>query len=401
MSKNRASIHLDETQERIAEEAVRESYATPGTPPFQSKAEVYRKLIDIGIEHISTDAEGIEIEELVSDAALVEHERERLKERSKPTIRAAKTAQRFRKLTEDLFSGERGERATPSVIETIAESYLSELASAAEVGTIPDDSVREQTLAIERRVAEYREDYEAARYAPHDPSDPEAVEIGRDIRAMRSSIEEIVATIVDKAESEAFDPDAIVRSVSAQYGVSEEAIEIVLDLIVPEDVDPRLALKAGDGVEFREILPTEPALDSAPEPDGELVRNGGHGTIGIRFEENELEPASEVEGATLNGDAPGAVDVIDGDELRDRIDAISVPSEADDVVDRGEGIETDGGRDLDGNGLTVTAVCESCESSHNSRTARYCERCGSRLRDLEEFETEEIASSNDLEEVSR
>jgi len=131
-----------------------------------------------------------------------------------------------------------------------------------------------------------------------DPFDgvDDAVEVGSDLLSLRGRVGELVEEIEARAESEAYDPDAIVRALASEYAVGEEAIEVVLDVLLPDDVDARSALRDLESSSIEEILPASAVegIDDSdvPEIDGDLDRSlPAGGTGDMASETIQVDPA--------------------------------------------------------------------------------------------------------------
>jgi hypothetical protein len=334
MTKTRVVFYIEEETKAVIDEMQRETLLRDDVPAIDSSSEIYRNAVENHVQKYREEDDGLL--EVVDDETLLEFRHKQRKEETKPMSRGLKFAERFRDHTDQLMSGEAGERAHPSGVEQIAEIYIEDLEDHHRFGKISEESLEEQREAIETRLEEYREDYHAAQYAPPDRDVPDDAAIGRDMLQLRDQIEDVVERIVEISEGDAFDPDAIVDALSAEYAVSEDAIDIVLDLIVPDDQDVRRALKDGRDVEFREIM-RDDALESA---DDEPALEGGvvdetpdHDHVprtGAESERATIEIDSESE--DTNGHRNGHSDeviVVDGDRLRDVIDSEIQESETD------------------------------------------------------------------------
>lgn len=287
----RTSVHLAESQLSVIDAIKEETWSDPDLPRIDSRSELIRALIDLGIESLDQDAE-IEIEDgemsgavvcsLIPDHELLEHRRDRLKSEAKPLFRGAKIAERFADKADELYSGEPDEKATPETVEEIGESYLAELEEHAELGILGERSVRRQERAIRSRIEKYRAEYNSAEHAPTETmrETPEEARIGAEVRRLRESRERFVEDLRDKAGTERFTrPEDLLKALAYDHGVSAEAVELVIDSITPEGTEGRQALKNGSGVHIPEFIEGIEEIEDGSEldeiPEGAAIVKGG------------------------------------------------------------------------------------------------------------------------------
>lgn len=269
------SVRLEEAQVDITDELMGRSFNTDDVPRIDSRSEILRKLVDLGIKSLPQSE--IELEDgtvsgdalldLLDDETLLEYRREERKRDKRPLTRGAKIAERFGDLVEDLYSGSADEKATPATIENLAQSYIGELEDHEELSELGEESVERQKRAIRERVSRYRTEFNQAQDAPRElmrPTPDEAT-IGAEIGRLRSNRERFVADLREKASTERFtNPEDLMKALGYDHGVSVEAIELVLDEITPDGTEGRQALKNGSGVQVPELVVDDGEL---PEPD--------------------------------------------------------------------------------------------------------------------------------------
>lgn len=301
----RTTIYLDDSQAEIVEELMAKSWGEPEIPRIDSKSEILRHLIDLGIgslPHASVDLDdgevsGEDLLELLDDETILSYRRDARKKEAKPLFRGSKIAERFSEKADQLFEGAVDEKATPLTIERIAESYLAELEDHEELSELDSESVDRQKRAIRERVEEYRSDYENSENAPREVMRPTPDEsrLGAEFGRLRESRESVVESLREKAESERFNSvEPLLKALAYDYGVSVEAVEILLDALTPDGTDGRLSLKSGSGIEVPDLLD-----ESLPEPEEtieeiEVERNGS--TTAGGYSDGAIRAGFRVEG---------------------------------------------------------------------------------------------------------
>jgi hypothetical protein len=272
----RTSVHLAESQLAVIDAIKEETWSDPDLPRIDSRSELIRALLDLGIESLDQDAE-IEIEDgemsgevvrsLIPDHELLEHRRDRLKSEAKPLFRGAKIAERFADKADELYQGEPDEKATPETVEEIGESYLAELDEHAELNILGERSVRRQKRAIRETIERYREEYNASEHAPTETmrATPEEARIGAEVKRLREQRERFVEDLRSKADTERFtNPEDLMKALAYDHGVSLDAVELVIDAITPTGTEGRHALKNGSGVHVPEMIEE---IESEDEPE--------------------------------------------------------------------------------------------------------------------------------------
>ena len=272
----RTAIHLKESQVEITDELMGQSFADPDVPRIDSRSEILRKLVDLGID--SLPEREVELEngtisgdallDLLDDETLLEYRREERKASKKPLFRGSKIASRFGDKADELFSGAPDEKATPRTVEKLGESYIGELEDHEELSELGEESVERQKRAIRERVSRYRTEFNQAQDAPRElmrPTPDEAT-IGAEIGRLRSNRGRFIADLREKAADDRFtNPEDLMKAIGYDHGVSVEAIELVIDEITPDGTEGRQALKNGSGVQVPELVVDEE--EELPDPD--------------------------------------------------------------------------------------------------------------------------------------
>jgi Arc/MetJ-type ribon-helix-helix transcriptional regulator len=162
----------------------------------------------------------------------------------------------------------------PRGIQIIADGYRKELEFLHR--QVPESSrtLEEDREWLRERIEDYRDAWEAKQTVP-DPTPFEGlgdgIETGRDLLQLRGEFSDVVEAIDSKAESNAYDPDAIVESVASEFAVSTDAVDVVLETLLPGDEDPRSVLKDLETSSIDSILPESAVEDlEAPEPEPDV-----------------------------------------------------------------------------------------------------------------------------------
>lgn len=220
----------------------------------------------------------------------------------------------------------------PEGVEVLAQGYRQDLERIHALAPESARSLEDDLDWLDDQLAAYRDAFRAKQTVPDSQpfeSVDNKIETGRDLLSLRGDAATLVERISAKAESQAFDPDAIVRSLAAEFAVSETAIETVLDVLLPDDVDTRQALKSLESTPIEEILPPEAVeqVDSAevPEIDGEIstesadLGSGDLATETLSLEADELPGADdpEIDAEKVEAIVTDTIRATDGGEAGD------------------------------------------------------------------------------------
>jgi Arc/MetJ-type ribon-helix-helix transcriptional regulator len=210
----------------------------------------------------------------------------------------------------------------PDGVEILAEGYLEELEYLDAKVPRSSRTVDEDRGWLEQQLRDYRDAWAAKTTVP-DPKPFDGLEdeigVGRDLLQLRSSLEEVVLSIEERAEAEAYDPDGIKRALAAEWGVSEAAIETLLDLMVPDDVDQRRALKGLEEGSLHDFVPApaieETRVDQEALPEDAEVRMGG---IDLN---KDHDLGDELVESVVDADLPTETEVdVDAEALAEELD---------------------------------------------------------------------------------
>lgn len=256
---DRKSVTFEDEQAAIVESLARESSSTTDVPPI-SQAEAIRYLVDTGVETIADEisVEGVDehtaevLRELIPRHAIVDWKRDKIKGEAREADLRGGWRGRVKRDFSNRLAGEAGESYHPDDMRALAPSYVAE----ARMYWDDPDRIAEQVGYVEALLERYEEAYHDAEVTPDD--DPfewhDDVRRGRDIQRLRGQIEKVVDDIVEIAEATAFDVDAIIDRLCADYQVEEETIEYLIEVLSDEDEDPRRMLKSNTEEEIRERI---------------------------------------------------------------------------------------------------------------------------------------------------
>lgn len=263
------------------------------------------------------------VRELVPDALLAKYRVKRMDERTQAAYYAVDKREGWRgRVKSRLNKRLAGEHPHhPDGVASLAEGYREELEYDHDLSPSSARSLEADLMWLEEQLSEYRDAWLAKTTVPDPrPFDDVADEVGvgRDLLQLRRELDDLVLELEDVAASEAYDPDAIVRALAATRGVSEDAISLVVDLLVPDDVDPRQALKGLEDGGLGAIVP-EAALEET-RVEGELSSERLDDRPPDRFDDAtqpaQLRVSEEVAAEVLEADDPTRRTDVDVDEER-------------------------------------------------------------------------------------
>lgn len=207
----------------------------------------------------------------------------------------------------------------PEGIELLAAGYREELRMLDELAPESSRSVEEDLAWLDEQLSAYRDAWQAKGIVPDArPFEgiEDKIETGRDLLSLRTELGGLIEYLSGKARSaEAGDSEAIVTAAAREYGVSERAVEVVLDTVLPEDTDPHEALLDLRELPVDEVLPpeaTEQLSESEPPEIG-----AERGTREIEYDGQITSEQVQLPAGALDQD--GAPE-IDEDALRELVD---------------------------------------------------------------------------------
>jgi hypothetical protein len=239
-----------------------------------SRSEIVRYAVQQGVEEWSED-----VEDLVPDEHLARYRTEAEEQRIQAAYYVIDKREGWRGRVKSYLNARLAgeEPYTPEGVESLAEGYREELRTLHRLAPDSSRTLDEDLAWMDEQVQAYRDAYLAKQTVPDgQPYEgvDDKVSIGRDLLSLKENVGQLVEDLADRAESAAYDADAIIRSLAAEYAVSEDAVTVVLDVVLPDDVDHRQALKSLESKGVDEILPPE-AVDDVeqrdPALDGEVM----------------------------------------------------------------------------------------------------------------------------------
>lgn len=269
------------------------------------------------------------VRELVPDEILAKYRTKRMDERTQAAYYVVDKREgwrgRVKSRLNKRLAGE--EPYHPDGVASLAEGYREELEALHELSPSSARSFEADLVWLSERLEEYRDAWLAKTTVPDArPFDDveDEIGVGRDLLQLRRELDDVVLELEDVAASEAYDPDAIIRALAAERGVSEDAIRLVVDLLVPDDVDTRWALKGLEDGGLGAIVPRA-ALEET-RVDGELSSERLDDRPPDRFDDAtrpaQIRMSEDVAAEVLEADDPtGRTEVdVDGERLVEELD---------------------------------------------------------------------------------
>lgn len=244
------SVSLREETIEVAESLQKNSLENPELWDM-SRSEAIRELVQHGIENLS---ENPDLERLIDAGALEAYQRQKRHEERR------REAEKW-----DLIGGWRGrvsnridhrlagdEPYPPEMMERLAESYFGDIADLCDD---PDELQRHRDW-LDRKIERYRNAYSVKKLAPADTfrDRDEKVDTGADLWLLSQTPDETLADIVGAIESEHSDADALATKLANEWGVSEESVWTLLDMLSPEVENTRQILIGTAGREIGSLI---------------------------------------------------------------------------------------------------------------------------------------------------
>lgn len=227
-----------------------------------SRSEAAREICKHGLENLP---ENPDLEELIDDVHLDVWRRQKEYDKVRKEGRIDDMAGGWRGRVRSRLNGRLAgaEPFRPEKIISQCDRYWREI----QIWEDDEELLREHREWLDQMIEEYERAYRAKEVYPDESFEDvdEKVEVGADLLRLKPQIVDVVETIERKASTKEWTgPDAIRDSIANEFAVDPEAIDVVLDYIVPDDVSTHEALMHGE--EIREILPDE----AIEEPDLEF-----------------------------------------------------------------------------------------------------------------------------------
>lgn len=296
MSKERVTVWLEEETVEMIEAAVQEAAQDPEIGDEVSKSMIVRERLHDGVQVWSGKVRDALPDEYLEHYELKYRKRRRKKKDYRNKL-AAYWRQNVNRALTKFYDDEAA--APPSRVRKSMRSWRDELHDVKD-----DEEEIEADLAwLERKLQEYEENVEYAEAVPDQGFDRVSPEpsVGSDLYQLRPQAAEIVEDIERLADGDAYDADAIIDRLAADYGVQTEAVETIIDTMVRDDVDTRRALRGEHGEDgpdhFRQVVDPQALGEGSGLPELE--------------DAEALEETDADDGDDDDPDGPDAADVVD------------------------------------------------------------------------------------------
>jgi len=262
MSKERVTLWLEEETIEMLDGAVEEASRDPEIGDEVSRGMLARHLINLGVD----EWDGT-VRDLLPEALLrkyrIKWRKKRRKDRDYENKIAAYWRQNVQRELTKFYDDEAPAR--PSRVRDSMEEWRAEAEDVKD-----DEELREDLAWLDRKLDEYEEAVEFTNLVPDrgfERVSPE-VETGADLRQLSREPLDLVRDVEALSEGNAMDADAMRERLAGDYGVSTDAIDEFLDLLVRDDVDVRRALKGNhEGEAFRDVVDARALGEGSPLTD--------------------------------------------------------------------------------------------------------------------------------------
>lgn len=285
-----------------------------------SKSELLRYVVHDGVvESIDADDEVLELlPESILAKYLTNARNERRKARSWIIDMRGGWRGRVKSYCNARLAGD--EPYHPDVVERLATEYWDELLDYdARLDNPPGWSQTRLRDWLDDLLDGYRDAFEAKQILPDDQPFSEVddkIDVGRDLFRLQGQIADVVDDLAERAEAAQFDSDATVRAIAREYGVSEQSVNVILDVLLPDDRNPRDAIRELQHVDIEELIRDDAVkqVDDRPPVEGEIVAgvaDGGVGDMastGLRIQVDDVDQL------------PGGGDRLDPDRIEEIVD---------------------------------------------------------------------------------
>lgn len=296
MSKVQKTVHFEEEFVQMIESTLREAEEADLHSKSITFSDMVRHLCKTGVEHWDGSLRDAVPEEFVE-----KYEHKYLTKRLQAKDYKNKKASHWRKnWNGELTKFWDDEAASPpNRVRETADKYIVEAQA-----LFDGEELAENIEWIHRKCDEYEEAVGLVSHVEDEGLERVSndISLGAELARLREQGRELLLDIAQLCESQAYDPDAIIEKIAGDYGVSAEAIEEVLNIIISEEEDTRRVLKGADGSELinvvdREALGENSGLRELPEAEqvsNEIEVDTQTETDGSG-ESNEREPIKETQ----------------------------------------------------------------------------------------------------------
>lgn len=320
MTKQEVSVYLDDETLDVVEALRDASLQTPEIWDM-SRSEAARELVEHGIENLG---ENPDLEELIDDVALEVYRKQKKQDRLQKKGRVVEMTGGWRGRVRSRFNARLAgsEPYPPEKMEELRELYWGEI----ENWEDDDEKLPEHETWLDDLMTSYKDAYAAKQVVPDVAfENVDDVDVGADLLQLREQFDDVLLDLADVADGDAYDVDAIYRKLAGDYAVDEDTIELVVDELTGDRIDPRRALKSGDGIAdvvdadaLRSWGGDVDALEAGAADDQE-----GDGDTS-QVAPDELTNTTEIE-----SDEPD-VEVVDDDPDADAVDVVDADATVND-----------------------------------------------------------------------
>lgn len=284
-TKEQLTVRLGEDVLELVESAVEAAERDPKMGSEVSKSMIIRHLINEGVENWNG-----ELREIIPEAAVEKYEykynQKVRKDRDYLNKRAGYWKQNVNTQLTKFYDDEAP--ADPKHVRTTMQQYRDEARELFDDG----NELNTKLDWLDGRLEEYEQAVKFVRAVPDKGFDrvSDEISIGADLYQLRDEAGDVVRHIEAAANGDGFDPDAIIKSTAAKFGVSDEAIETLIDTITQDSIDNRQILKGSHGddsdTEFADAVDPH-----ALGPDSSLTQIEPKTDVG-EIEDNDAKTAA-------------------------------------------------------------------------------------------------------------
>lgn len=266
------TAYVEPSIKQCIETLAEESRVDPDSPNL-SQSDATRELLRHALEELGNSPE---LEELLPETRLEVFRKQRKYNRTKQQGRLDDMRGGWRgRVTDRLDNRLAGpEPYHPEVIEDLCESYVQEI----EIWEDDPDRVEDHRDWIEGELERYRQSYRAKQLVGEERyAEISGVERGSELMQLRDQFPELLRDLKAKCDHPNTTPRAVLTSLSKEWAVEEETLELILDELTDERTDVRTVLGQQDETILEGVDTT--ALEEWEIEPSALPTNGHGGTV--------------------------------------------------------------------------------------------------------------------------
>lgn len=248
-NKKRVTLWLEQDTIDLLDGAVAEAHRSDLHADEVSRSMIHRHIFHKGVDQWDGSLRAALPDEYI-EAYQIKYERERRKKKDYKNKLAGYWRKNVNRQLSKFFDDE--EPVRPQRVRITMEHYRDEARDLYE----NEQWLAEDLQWLDRKLDEYEA---ATRFVEMVPNESfqrfDSVSVGADLYRLKPQAADVINAIEAIADGSGVDPAAMQKALSNEFAVSEEAIEVLLDYLVPDDVTVRDALSSGE--EIREHLPDE------------------------------------------------------------------------------------------------------------------------------------------------